>query len=208
MKPRLYIPNDQNGDRNASDAEFVFKSICLDTGANDFDSTLAGFVQNGNVNIGGDGIVVVGGRKSISDAFGHIPVQNYRFISVGGQSLFFSYSRCAPGRGKVVDLAFQDAGNVFLGPINHLVTAIDKVGQKKQANPNTSWTVGRLYGTLMNSTYNPSIIAKKLEVYDEGLKKKTVVRIFSAAANFNGASLGPAVTGAGISLRLRQIFNV
>ena len=36
----------------------------------------------------------------------------------------------------------------------------------------------------MNATYNPFVIGKELDVYDEGLKKKTVVRIFSAAANF------------------------
>jgi hypothetical protein len=208
MKPRLYIPDEAHGDLDASDSEFALRAVSVDTGANDFDNTVAKYIQNGAMHISPNGIVVVGGRKSISQSFGHIPVQNYRFCADNGYNLVASFSRCAPARGRVIDYALQDAGNVFLGPVNHLVTAVEKFNEKKRANPNTSTTVGRLYSKLMKSTYHPGLVGQKLEVYDEGLKMKTVLRIFAAAANFNGVNLGAATTGAGISLRLRQIWGI
>jgi len=99
-----------------------------------------------------------------------------------------------------------------------LVTAVDRIDQKNRQlaaragstgpAPKTTSAVGGIYGALMKGTYHPGVIAKKMEVYDEGMKKKTVLRVFAAPANFNGVNLGAAVTGAGISLRLRQLFNV
>jgi hypothetical protein len=241
MRPAFFLVSPQD---DAPDCEFVLKTVTWDKDANDFDKSVGMRLTNGKIQLNNLQVVAVGGRKSLAEAFGHIPIQNCEFVAPAGQLLFMQTSRSAPGRAKVFNLMQTDASNFAFGAVGHLATAILKdrdrqnmvaeaaednrrlnynnhhaplpprpAGAQPQpmqpaAGPANSMGVGYYYKKLMNATYNPSVIAKKLSVYDEGIKEKTVVRIVPGAANFNGIKLGPTVTGSAICLYIKQHYGI
>jgi len=144
MKPTLFVVR---ADDPTADSEFVYRSICLDRGTNDFDAALRGLLAGNSIRLGVDQIVAVGGRRSLSTAFGHIPVQNYTFDNVTGGQLFMTTSRSAPARAQTIKAFVADASNFLNGPMGHLTKAIERHDywvEKFQRPAETS-----------RSTYNP-----------------------------------------------------
>ncbi len=214
-----------------TDAEFVMQTVSSTGGAFDFKRNIGKHNRAGTIELTTKQLVLVGGQRSIAEALGHIPQANLNYVTTSGL-LYMKSVKTAPARGKVVDLMMTDAGNFFLGPVTHLVTAFEKADERAQrpatnyssssartqqyyqsqappAPPTANPGVLGYYKNRMKVTYHPGLRVKKLEVYDEGLKRKTVLRIFPSTANFGDIALGTAsASGAMIALRLRQVWGI
>jgi len=145
-------------------------------------------------------LIVVGGRRSICEAFGQNPVANYIFAATGGKVLYASHAASSRKR-----WAYTAAGmrmmQVISAPASSLVPATAAAFRNSSPRgfaANYAGSVRQAYSTKVNRAV--------AGVVNQAAKTRTVLHLFSESADFGGHALGPQVTGAGLSLQLARFF--
>ena len=161
---------------------------------------LNGFTINLNED---EEMVIIGGRNSIRQAFGNLPVAEYRIQVPAGRMLYCSDHRTSGNKGLAAVGGGLGVAQMLSGPLWNAAAA----GGQSIANPSQSNFV-RGYANSMRNTYRPSEVNFRFSGLNAMSKKLTVLRIFSDVTGFQGTNLGPSQTGAGIAIALASQWHI
>ena len=150
---------------------------------------------SGSITLDRDEMIVVGGRKSIAEAFGELPVSRYIFAAGTGKILCLTHSRCSPDRNRAIGLGIGRVGQIAVAPAYQAVAAL--------VNGNDA--AG--FAAHMGSTLSPAANSRVFTTLGLATKTRTVLHIFSAPSSFDGHQLARRHSGAQISLLVRRYFS-
>jgi len=141
-------------------------------------------------------MVVIGGRKSICNAFAQIPVANYEFRAPQGKLIYVSHTRSSKGKGYALGLGALRITQMATSPIYNGITTLKTGGGMET------------FSSRMKNTYDAEFNRLLFGVLGLASKTRTILHLFSESSDFDGTPIASAPTGAQLSLLLRKYFGV
>jgi hypothetical protein len=171
--------------------------------------------DQGEVVIDDSGMAVIGGRRSIIDAFARVPCAEWRFSAPEGQMIYASHQRSSAMRGKALGLGAERVMQLATGPVSNAV-AITMTGIKRDirnrqnhTGPDGYWKdFGSNYRDLFNRTYNSKVNKQMFRGLGNAMKSRTVLYLYSANQDFDGTVIAQSTNGAELSLILKRYFGM
>jgi hypothetical protein len=181
----------------STDDDFVRKATTHGTATrNHFAADLQSSTSNGQLILDQWQIVAVGGRRSNVNGFAEQAARGITFSARNGQVIYFTIARSSVTKEHAVKAGLGRTAQILTAPAYNATSAYIR-----------DEGIGG-FGRRMVDTLNPALNLKAYQTVALGVKERTVIRFFSAAHGFNGHAVQPSCTGAYISLRLRQHFQL
>lgn len=178
----------------------------------DWGASLDSMIQLGPIELDDiNELVIVGGRNSIRQAFGTLPVANHKFLGSSGRLLYMSDRQHRPaGKTTVAMAVATNVAGPFINPVMGVGNASfngARITPKYGVKAGLSHGV-RSYGNALQKTYDPRETYHRMNLTAKASKEITVLRLFSDTDGCPGIQLGPSVNGASIAVTLAGHWGI
>jgi hypothetical protein len=199
------------------DAETVINDATITTHNGNFRQRISQRMDGGNeLVIDGFDIALVGGRKSIVEAFCDGPCARWMFSAPHPMLIYASHERSAARRQQAFEIGVNRIVQIATGPVynaGRLVTNNMRIDREKrdgnEPNDGGHWQrFGENYRKAMHGTYQLNANKNVFRVLGHAMKKKTLLYLFAANQNFTGHALCTRANGAQLSQLIRQYFGI